>query len=187
MPTSSLSSSRLNRALHRLAEHAAAEHLVIELGLCHGRVIAVCRRRGGPLGARVHKLESVRCAAALAHIVADEEQLPDNWLNHDLKYYLAFLAARKRTDCDAFRPHPIISLAEPGHLLALKLRACQVSPAEATDLDDLGFLLIKMSLVSLEAVENVCKQSLPKECLGPDLRRIVAGLLMPIASDRCLR
>lgn len=176
MPSSSLSSSRLFNALHRLARHAAAEKIVIELGLCHGRVIAVCHDESDPARTRAQPVDTARRIIALAHLVADEEKLPDNWLKNDLKYYLAFFAARKRANVDVFKPNLIISLTESGRLLALKLRACQANSIEATDLDDLAFLIVKMGLDSQEAVEKVFRQFWPDESLGPDLQRIVARL-----------
>src|SRR5690606_41077506 len=58
-----------------------------------------------------------------------------HWIDNDLKYFLAFFAARNRTDFDLYAPGIIISLNEPRHLLAMKLRLCFETPQPA-DVED---------------------------------------------------
>ena len=167
--------------MHRLAEHAAAEKIVVELGLCFGRLIAVVYNRSGFGKPGSQGIEPLVRVTSLAHIVAYEQGLPEKWLLHDVKYYLAFCEAKKRTDFKLFGPHLVISLGQTGRLLAMKLQVCQAVPT-ATDWDDLAFLIAKMGLASVEAVDRVYQQFLPHDSLGADGRRIVTGLLTPLTN-----
>lgn len=166
MPYSYLSSSSLNRALKRLAALAAAEHLVLELALYHGRVITVVYNSTDSTTDKERMVEPSTRAATLARIVATELRLPAYWLENDLKYFLAFFAARNRTDFDLYAPGIIISLNEPRHLLAMKLRLC-VETTAPTDVEDIRFLIGKMGLGSALAVEAVFQQFFPGSNLPP--------------------
>ena len=177
MPSSYLSSSSLNRALKRLAALAATEHLVLELALCHGRVFSVVYNSTDSKVAEGRMVESSTRAATLVRMVATEQRLPAHWLENDVKYFLAFFAARNRTDFDLYGPSLLISLFEPRHILAMKLHVCQVSPPPTTDFGDVDFLIGKMGLVSLDAVEHVYKQFFIGGKLEPTLRLNVGDLL----------
>lgn len=179
MPSSYLSSSSLNRALVRLAAVAAIERLVLELALCYGRIFAVAYDSTESKVGHDRMVEPSARVTALVKLVAAEQRLPSDWIEEDVKYFIAFFASRNRTDFDVFGPNLIISIAEPEHILAMKLHACQESAPPPADLHQMGFLVEKMNLGSLKAVEHLYQLFFPGKELGLNLRPIIARLLAP--------
>lgn len=179
MPYSILSPRRLTRALRRLSELAAADHVTIEVALCHGAVITVvyaAAANATPTARRV--VESSARAAALVRQVSLEQRLPADWLEEDVKFYLALSAARSQPHLHDLGPNLILSVSEPAHLLAMKLYACHASvPPAAADHGDLAFLIERMGLASVEAVEHAYARFFPEHSLAEDVRSLVTRLL----------
>lgn len=178
MPYSIMSPRRINRALRRLAELVAAEKVALEVALCHGQIITVVYAVNRDAQTSGTAVESSTRAAALVRQVAAEQGLPADWLEEDVKFYLALTAARGQPHLQDFGSSLVLSLAEPEHLLAMKLNVCQgqVLPATA-DRHDLAFLLDKAGLDSVDAVEHTYARFFPEQKLAPDARTLVAGLL----------
>jgi len=182
MPDSLLSHRRIQRALQRLAELAAAEQLALEVALCHGHIITVVyalaqdpNAHGGGYGKLV---ASSSRAAALVRQIAVEQRLPASWLEDDVKFFLALTAARNQSHLHQFGPNLILSVSEPAHLFAMKLHAFHVEPSPAVaDRHDLAFLMQKMGIASMEAVEHAYVRFFPDHSLAEDVRRLVERLL----------
>lgn len=179
MPYSIMSPRRINRALSRLAELADAEKIALEVALCHGQIITVVYGSARDQQQSAAKaVESSSRAAALVRQVASEQRLPADWLEEDVKFYLALTAARGQPHLQEFGPNLVLSMAEPEHLLAMKLHLCQgqVVPATA-DRHDLAFLIEKAGLSSIDSVEQTYAQFFPEHKLADDARAMISRLL----------
>lgn len=178
MPYSIMSPRRINRALSRLAELADAEKVALEVALCHGQIITVVYAVSGEQQSGGKTIESSARAAALVRQVASEQRLPADWLEEDVKFYLALTAARGQPHLQDFGSSLVLSMAEPEHLLAMKLHICQgqVLPATA-DHHDLAFLLEKAGLASLDSVESTYVRFFPEHKLAGEARALVSRLL----------
>ncbi|MFT3783515.1 MAG: hypothetical protein QM790_15995 [Nibricoccus sp.] len=178
MPYSIMSPRRINRALRRLAELADSEKVALEIALCHGQIITVVYAVGRDQLSTSKAVESSTRAAALVRQVASEQRLPADWLEEDVKFYLALTAARGQPHLQEFGPSLVLSLAEPEHLLAMKLHICQgqVVPATA-DRHDLAFLIEKAGLDSVDSVESTYARFFPEHKLADDARAMVTRLL----------
>lgn len=180
-----LSHRRITRALRRLSELAAAEHLAIEVALCHGHVLTVVYALPHePAGAGRIVVSHAR-GGALARQVASEQGLPAGWLEEDVKFFIALSAARNPSQLRDYAPNLILSVSEPAHLLAMNLHALQsdAEPAVA-ERQDLAFLLQKMGLTSLEAVEHEYARFFPDHPLSEEARKAVSRLLPAPAGVR---
>lgn len=178
MPYSNLSPRQINKALERLAEIAASEGVALEIALCHGRVITVAYRLdGNPLGSgRV--VEPPTRAASLLLQVTKELRLPGDWIEEDVRFYLALMSARNQPHLHQHAPHLVLSVSEPAHLLAMKLHAFQLAPVSAgAESRELAFLIEKMGLASLEAVEHAYSRFFPDHTLRDEVRPLVARML----------
>lgn len=179
MPYSIMSPRRINRALRRLAELADTEKVALEVALCHGQIITVVYAVSRDVQTSSSKaVESSARAAALVRQVASEQRLPADWLEEDVKFYLALTAARGQPHLQEFGPSLVLSMAEPEHLLAMKLHLCQgqVVPATA-DHHDLAFLLGKAGLESIDSVESTYARFFPEHKLAAETRTLVNRLL----------
>ena len=120
-----LSPRRTERALQRLAVLAQQEHLMLEVALCHGKVILIAYANPTDRIVPSRIVEPTSRTSKLVRQVAAEQRLPIDWLREDVRYYLAVFAARRRHDFDVFGPNLTLSVAEPAHVLAMKLHACE--------------------------------------------------------------
>lgn len=183
MIDSVLSHRRIQKALQRLAELAASEQLALEIALCHGHIITVVYALAQDPNSHGKTVVSSSRAAALVRQVAVEQRLPASWLEEDVKFFLALTAARNQSHLHRYGPSLILSLSEPAHLFAMKLHAFHAEPSPAlADRHDLAFLMQKMGLMSIEAVEHAYTRFFPDHSLADDVRHVVARLLPASAS-----
>jgi hypothetical protein len=181
-----LSTFRVQRALRRLAALAAGEQLVLEVALCHGAVVTVAYSYTDSKITPARLVEPAGRSDPIFARVTAEQRLPQDWLQEDVKYYLALFAAQRRTDYDRFGPNLILSVSEPAHMLAMKLHACDCSrPPAAKDISDVEFLLQKMGVDSWSVVTALYERFLPGCSLSEDVRSLVIAMFVP--SDRCAR
>lgn len=175
-----LSPRRTERALQRLADLAQQEHLIVEVALCHGKVILIAYANPKDCIVPARIVEPTSRTGKLVRRVAAEQRLPSDWLREDVRYYLAVFAARRRRDFDVFGPSLTLSVAEPAHVLAMKLYVCEcVQPADPQDLSDVEFLVQKLGLVSWASVASIYERFLPGCALGSDVRGRVAEMFLP--------
>lgn len=145
MPYERLTKTRLTAALRRLGELAHARGLVLELSLYGGAVFTLV------YGSRESTRDVdglIRPAAAAEPLIGQvsrEQNLPPDWLNADVRQFLASKEEKRVwTDAD-FGPGLRITLPTAAYLLALKLRACRSPlPGFAGDEGDIRFLLRRL-------------------------------------------
>lgn len=92
----------------------------------------------------------------LVRQVAQEQSLPDDWLNGDVAQFLAERKERRPYPKDDLDPGLVITIPTAAYLLALKLRACRPPlPGYPGDEADILFLLRKIRPASREEIEAI--------------------------------
>jgi len=181
VPYESLTKDRITRALRRLGELAQADGVSLEISLYGGAVFALVyesRTSTKDVDALIHPSDIAR---KLAKRVAAEQDLPDDWINDNVRFFLSNKEAKRRLQGDEFGPAIRISVPTAAYLLSLKLHACRPPlPGYAGDYDDLRFLLRKMGLSTFAEVEKIHDRFFPHDVLPDVTREVVSGMLKEI-------
>ena len=98
--------------------------------------------------------------------VAEEQNLPSNWLNDDVRQFLSHQSEHRPFPSKEFEPGLKITIPTATYLLALKLNACRKPlPGYPGDEADIRFLLGKLKPITLETVETIHHRFFPGEGL----------------------
>jgi len=166
MPYEHLTKVRIISALRRLGELAQAEGAVLEVSLYGGAVFTVVygsRDSTRNVDAVVHPSEK---AKSLAAQVSRELGLAEDWLNDDVRFFLADKEAKRRLKGDEFGPGLQVSVPTAAYLLAMKLRACRAPQlGHKGDYEDIQFLVRKMEMGSPDEAEKVYDRFFPNDVL----------------------
>ena len=164
--------------MRRLGELAQAEGAVLEVSLYGGAVFTVVygsRESTRDIDAIVHPSEKARTFVAR---VASEQGLPDNWLNDDVRFFLADKEAKRRLKGDEFGPGLQVSVPTAAYLLAMKLRACRAPrPGFAGDHGDIQFLVKKMEIRSEAEAEKIHDRFFPHDALSNEARDVLRRVI----------
>lgn len=178
MPYESLNRSRITQALRRLGELARAQGVTLEISLYGGAVFTLVygsRDATKDVDAVVRQNELGR---TLSRQVATELGLPDDWLNDDVKQFLAEKEAKRSLPADEFGEGLRIVVPTAAYLLAMKLRSCRPSlPGYAGDYGDIRFLVRKMEIASVDAAESIHGKFFPNDVLSPEAREVVRAAI----------
>jgi hypothetical protein len=157
---------------------AQAEGAVLEVSLYGGAVFTVIfgsRESTRDVDAIVHPSEK---AKSLAAEVARELGLAEDWLNDDVRFFLADKEAKRRLKGDEFGPGLQVSVPTAAYLLAMKLRACRAPrPGFAGDHGDIQFLVRKMEIGSEADAEKIYDRFFPHDELSDDARDILRKVI----------
>jgi hypothetical protein len=178
MPYTPLSQKKILDALRRLGELAAAEGAQVEIALYGGAVFTLVY--GSREATRdVDALFRPRAVAKrLAAQVAREQGLVEDWLNDDVRLFLAGVEAMRPLDSLDLGSGVRVVVPTAAYLLALKLRACRRPlPGYAGDFDDIRFLLKKMEISSVAEAEAVFARFFPEDALSEATCEVVSGFL----------
>jgi hypothetical protein len=178
MPYEALTKSRITRALRRLGELAHARKLALEVSLYGGAVFTLVYNTRPA----TKDVDAVVRPAAVAHelvaIVATEQELPEDWLNENVKQFLSPKEEKRPLTGDKFGPGLRVSVPTAAYLLALKLRACRPPlPGYPGDEADIRFLLRKIRPKSLTAVEASFEKFFPGDALNERATALVEETL----------
>lgn len=100
----------------------------------------------------------------LAAKVAAELGLPDDWLNDDVKQFLAEKEAKRSLPDMDFGKGIRIVVPTAAYLFAMKLRACRPPlPGYSGDYGDIRFLVEKMEITSVEEAETIHDDFFPHD------------------------
>ncbi len=180
MPYESLSRNRIIQALRRLGELAHKQKVTLELSLYGGAVFTLVygsRDATRDVDAVVRQSDIGKTLAAK---VAAELGLPDDWLNDDVKQFLAEKEAKRSLPEDDFGKGIRIAVPTAAYLLAMKLRACRPPlPGYAGDYADIRFLVQKMGIGSVEEAEAYHDNFFPHDALTAEAREVVKGAIKP--------
>ncbi len=121
-------------------------------------------------------------AEKLGRKVAAELGLPEDWLNDDVKQFLAEKEAKRILPDDEFGPGLRIAVPTAAYLLAMKLRACRPPlPGYAGDYGDIRFLVGKLALKSVADAEAIHDKFFPHDEISAAAREVVKSALAPAA------
>ncbi len=163
-------------ALRRLGEMADAEGLVLEVCLYGGALMMLVydtRTITKDVDAIIHPS---REGHDLVRKVARELGLPEDWLNDDVRMFIA--------PAEQLRPIPWegpgIKLTAPtaGYLLAMKALACRDPlPGYEGDLDDLRFLIRKMRIRSVDEIQAYVEKYYPNDVITSEHAVLMTSLI----------
>ena len=180
MPYEALDRVRITQALRRLGALAREEGVTLEVSLYGGAVFTLVY---GSRDATKDVDALVRPAAValkLAKKVAAELDLPEDWLNDNVKQFLAEKEAKRELAGDEFGEGLRISVPTAQYLLAMKLRACRPPlPGYAGDYADIRFLVTKMNLKTVGAAEAIHDKFFPHDALSKAAKEVVSSALKP--------
>ncbi len=101
-------------------------------------------------------IKPAEAGARLVKVVAQEQNLSDDWLNGEVGQFLSPHDQRRPFPSKEFLPGLQITIPTAAYLLALKLNACrQPLPGYLGDEADIRFLLRKIKPASIETVESL--------------------------------
>lgn len=174
MPYEALSRSKITQALRRLGELAREQNITLEVSLYGGAVFTLVygsREATKDVDAVVRPSE---IAKTLAGKVARELELPEDWINDDVKQFLAEKEAKRRLTETDFGDGIRISVPTAAYLLAMKLRACRPPlPGYAGDYGDIRFLVKKMGIGSVAEAEAIHDKFFPHDVFSDTAREVI--------------
>lgn len=180
MPYENLSRTRITQALRRLGELAREQKITLEVSLYGGAVFTLVygsRDATKDVDAIVRQTEVGR---KLALKVAKELGLPDDWLNDQVKQFLAEKEAKRLLNEAEFGEGLRVSVPTAAYLLAMKLRACRPPlPGYVGDYADIRFLVQKMGINSVKAAETIHNQFFPHDVLSDSAKELVRSAVQP--------
>lgn len=174
MPYELLTRNRITQALRRLGELAREQNIVLEISLYGGAVFTLVygsRDLTKDVDAVIRQSEIGKTLTAK---VADELGLPDDWLNDDVKQFLAEKESKRSLPEGDYGEGIRIAVPTAAYLLAMKLRACRPPfPGYAGDYGDIRFLVRKMEIESVEEAEAIHDKFFPHDVLAAEAREVV--------------
>lgn len=175
----------IRQALVRLGEKASANGIELTICVYGGSAMLLAydnREISRDVDATIHPTEA---GLRLAREVGDELGLHRDWLNDDVK---AFIAEReeKRTLPDLKEiPGVKIQVATAAYLLAMKALACREPlPGHNVDADDLRFLVRKMQIRSVAEVEECVRRFYDDRCLPERNQAVVRRIIEEVENER---
>jgi hypothetical protein len=180
VPYEPLSRNLITQALRRLGELALEQKVTLEISLYGGAVFTLVygsRDATKDVDAVIRQSE---IGKRLAAKVATELGLPDDWLNDDVKQFLAEKEAKRSVPEADFGRGIRIVVPTAAYLLAMKLRACRAPlPGYAGDYGDIRFLVQKMGIESVEEAETIHDKFFPHDALTTEAKEVVKGAIQP--------
>jgi hypothetical protein len=178
MPYEQLSKLRISNALNRLGALAHEQGAILEVSLYGGAVFTLIygsRDTTRDVDAIVHPSDLARTLSAQ---VAGEQGLPGDWLNDNVRFFLADKEAKRRLKGDEFGPGLQVSVPTAAYLLAMKLRACRAPrPGFAGDHEDIQFLVRKLELRSPAEAEEIHDRFFPHDALSGAARDVLQRVI----------
>ncbi|HTO05338.1 MAG TPA: hypothetical protein VL069_16635 [Opitutus sp.] len=183
MPYESLSRVRITQALRRLGELAHARKVTLEVSLYGGAVFTLVYGSRDATKDVDAVVRQSKLARKLALQVAKELGLPEDWLNDQVKQFLAEQESKRLLHEADFGKGLRVSVPTAAYLLAMKLRACRPPlPGYPGDYGDIHFLVRKMGISSVRAAETVHDKFFPHDVLSDAAKAVVRAALQPAQS-----
>lgn len=178
MPYETLSRTQITRALRRLGDLAHEQKITLEVSLYGGAVFTLVygsREATKDVDAIVRQSGIAR---KLALKVAQELGLPEDWLNDQVKQFLAEKEAKRQLTEIDFGEGLRVSVPTAAYLLAMKLRAARPPlPGYAGDRGDIRFLVRKMEITSVHAAEAIYEKFFPHDVLSDAAKEEIKGAI----------
>jgi hypothetical protein len=149
----SMNRSVVMHALRQLGKRAQDEGLLLECCIYGGALMMLAydaRTSTKDVDAVVRPRDP---ALRLAKVVGEELGLPHDWLNDQVRTFLAPSEQLGKLPIDIPGLH--VTAPTAGYLLAMKALACRsMLPGYSGDQEDLHFLIRKMNIHSVEEIQN---------------------------------
>ena len=113
----------------------------------------------------------------LAQQIAEDQQLPANWLNDAVKGYISERHDTASANLPQF-PHLRLTMPVPEYLLAMKCMAARIAGTteEPSDVSDISFLIRHLKLSSAKEVLDLIVQYYPASRIPAKTQYLVEGL-----------
>ena len=174
---SALSREQILRALESLSNELGQRSVVGELCLFGGTVMVLAftaRLTTKDVDALFQPAQTIR---ELARRIAEEQNLPADWLNDGAK---GFLSARHETTPGNLPqyPHLRLTMPVPEYLLAMKCMAARLGGTtdEPSDVADIRFLIRHLDLKSAAGVLDIVALYYPASRIPVKTQYLVEGL-----------
>ena len=178
MAYENLSRTTIAQALRRLGQLAQEQNVTLELSLYGGAVFTLVyesREATKDVDAVVRQSKLARTLAAK---VGRELGLPEDWLNDNVKQFLAEKEAKRQLTEMDFGKGLRVAVPTAAYLLALKLSACRPPlPGYEGDYGDIRFLVRKMEIDSVDAAEQVHDKFFPHDVLSIAAKEVVRAAI----------
>lgn len=168
-------------ALSRLGELADAEGIQLECCIYGGALMMLAydaRISTKDVDAVIRPGET---GLKLAERVGREMGLPENWLNDQVKLFLAPREELRELPLDMKGVH--VTSPTAGYLLSMKALACRSAlPGYEGDIEDLRFLIRKMEITSVEEIQEWIDRYYPDDVIPEPQRNTIEALIAELWS-----
>lgn len=178
MPYESLNRARITQALTRLGELALEQKITLQVSLYGGAIFTLVYGSRDATKDVDAVVRQSKTSKTLALKVALELGLPEDWLNDDVKQFLAEKEAKRQLIEINFGEGLRVSVPTAAYLLAMKLKACRPPlPGYTGDYGDIRFLVQKMEISSVEAAEAIHHKFFPHDVLSSAAKEVISGAI----------
>lgn len=171
-----ITKNQIMRALGRLGELAQANEIELEISIYGGCAMMLAFDRRAitrDVDAVFYPKTKVK---PLITQVAAEMQLPEEWLNDDVRQFLAPIGAIRPLPLDL--PGLKITAPTASYLLAMKALAGRTAlPGYEGDEADLRFLIRKMKIQSLDQVQEHIDRYYPDDMPSEPARAMIQQII----------
>ena len=167
MPIKNLTKADILAGLNELGRLAAAESVTLEIAL-YGGAVMMLAYDARPATKDVDAIiRPPAIAKRLAARVAARFGWSDDWINDDVRQFVSGTETKLAWDLPGI-DHPSLKLSRPTarYLLAMKVMACRRPlPGHPGDEADIAFLVRKMAITKLAAIEAIVNEYFPDTVL----------------------
>ncbi len=177
-----LSRELIRRALVRLGELADAEGIKLEVCIYGGAALMLAydsRAITKDVDAVVRPSD---VAQRLTRRVAEELELPENWINDDVRMFAAPREGLRALPWDS--AGIAVTVPTASYLLAMKALACRKAlPGYEGDIADLRFLLRKLEITSVSHVQEHIDRYYPDDVIRAEDEALIAELIEEVRRE----
>lgn len=168
-------------ALEYLNQLCLENEIMLEISIYGGTAMMLAydsRNATRDIDAIFHPIEE---GQRLITQVAKDLDLHDQWMNNDVKVFIADREIKRQLPQFDSWSHLKITVPVSAYLLAMKSIACRDAlPGFAGDQEDLKFLIKKMNVRSVTEIQETIDKYFEAEVLGADNVRVLTKLIQEI-------
>jgi hypothetical protein len=154
----------LIKALVRMGELAVKSDIKLEMCIYGGAAMMLAYNSRAITKDVDAIVQPSKLAAKLAKQVAKEMQLSENWLNNEVKMFVAPKEQTRLIPWEA--PGIVLTAPTAAYLLAMKALACRMPlPGYQGDFDDLRFLIRKLNIRSVDEIQEQIDRYYPDDVM----------------------
>jgi len=175
--TSALTREAILSALQRLSDELGRQGVTGEICLCGGTVM-VLAFAARPSTKDVDAIfQPVQLVRALAARIAEEQNLPPDWLNDAVKGFVSVRHVTTTGNLPQF-PHLRLTMPVPEYLLAMKCMAARIggTTGEPSDVADIVFLVRHLGLKSPKQALDLVAEYYPANHIPVRTQYLIEGI-----------